>query len=219
MIKVLIADDQELFCDLLGFMLQNNPEINVAGRAYNGSEAMKLAFDLDPDVILLDLSMPILNGFDVITKIKEAGLKTKILMLTASNENADVLQALERGADGYILKSVNKDKLIQAIKSVYAGLEIIDKDISISINRTRFSNNRYKGKSRIIVVNDIHVELNERDLKIIKMIVDGLSVEEMAQNIFVAEGRLRNIITELIDKLMVKDKTQLAIFALKNKLI
>lgn len=219
MIKVLIADDQELFSDLLGHMLESSPDIQVIARAGNGNEAAKYAQQLEPDVILMDIHMPICNGLEAISQIRKAGSKTKILVLSSSKECEDVSEAIREGADGYILKSVSKERLILAIQSIHAGMGVMDQYISdFARNPCRFSVKGNK-KSTVVHLDGIDVELSEREIDIIRMIIDGNSNEEMAKRLFIAEGRVRNIITEIISKLMLKDRTQLAVFALKTRLV
>lgn len=219
MIKVLIVDDQELFSDLLSYMLQNNPDIEVVAKAYNGNEAVRNAGIYEPDVVLMDISMPICDGIEAAGQIKELGLKCKVLMLTSSAESEDVTEAIKNGAAGYVLKSISKDRLILAIRSVHAGLEILDQDVKSFAQTLPIHLSKDAKKGRTVCIEGIEIELSERELQIIRMIVDGISAADMAKELFIAEGRLRNIITEIISKLMLNDRTQLAVFALKNKLV
>ena len=219
MIRIVIADDQQLFRDLLEHMLKNSGEIEVVASAQNGSEAVEAVEKYSPDVILMDIIMPYCTGTEAIKRIREKGLETKILVLTVSYDERDVEEAIRNGADGYILKSVNKEELILAIKSVYSDMEVIHKDVRQIMRNVTLKTSNKKSNNKLIIVNGIEVELSDRDLKIIAMVIDGKSTSEMAKELFVAEGRLRNIITEIISKLMLKDRTQLAVFAIKSKLI
>lgn len=217
MIRILIADNQQLFRDLLEHMLKNNGEIGVVCSVKNGVEAVKAAKKYLPDVTIIDSMIP--SGLDSIRKIKENGLETKILILTDSRDPHDVRTALKNGADGYILKSLGKNELIIAIKAVYYGLEVIDKNIrNAAYNPLCPVKKRVKNKS-MLTINGIEVKLSDRELKIIKMIVEGMSNSDMAKELFITEGRLRNIITEILSKLMLKDRAQLAVFALRNGLV
>lgn len=218
MIRVLIVDDHELFNELLGHMLSYVDDIKVVGRLQNGNDAIAAVELLKPDVILMDISMPVMNGLEAILRIRKIDQNVKILMLTASNEDEDIDEAIENGANGYLLKSVTKEQLILAIRSIYSGIDIFKKhavskkdEIDHVVHRTV--------NGVFVKVNGISVELNNRELEVIKMIVEGMSASEIAKTIFVAEGRVRNIITEIISKLMLDNKTQLAVFAIKNKLV
>lgn len=219
MIKVIIADDQELLRDLLEQMLKRYSDIEVCGCAANGLEAIDLAKRHRPDVVLMDIDMPECNGLEAAKEIKRVCPETKILILTISKGGDDIRHALDGGVDGYILKSVSPDELLMAIKGVHSNMEIIHKDIrTLANSRDAVTTSRIGNKTRI-VVNDIAVELSDREIDVIKKLVEGKSSAEMAAELFVTEGRLRNIITEIISKLMLKDRTQLAVFAIKNKLV
>ena len=217
MIRTLIADNQQLFRDLLEYTLKDSNEIEVAGSVENGIEAVKAAMEYLPDVVILDPAIP--AGIYAVKKIKENGLETKILVLTESREIKDVTTALDSGADGYLLKRVGKEELIVAIKAVHYDMGIIDKSIR-KIAYKSLSLTRKSGRDRnLIRINGIEVKLSDRELRIIEMIVEGMSNSDMARELFITEGRLRNIITELISKLMLKDRTQLAVFAIRSGLV
>lgn len=218
MIRVMIADDQVLFNELLGHMLSGNEEIRIIASVYNGVEVIESARELKPDVILMDLSMPLLNGIDALKAIREEGIPSKVLILTSSDESEDITEAIKIGANGYVLKSVTKERLILAIKSIHAGMEVFDKNVH-AFERPNQNQVVRLDRGIQLKVQGVAVELTDRDLSVIEMIVDGKSAAEIAKELFVAEGRARNIITELIAKLMLKDKTQLVVFAIKNRLI
>lgn len=217
MIKVLIVDDQQLLLDLLEHMLSSSDEIQVVGKASDGNEACEYAEKLKPDVILMDLLMPNCNGIEATKKIKMTNKEVKILVLTTSTIGEDVKEALASGADGYLLKNVKKEHLFLAIKSVFMNMQIIDHEVSDftrqSVTKTE------EGKGKVIVIEGNEVALSQRELTIIKMITEGKSTAEMAHAVFVAEGRLRNIITQILSKLMLKDRAQIAVFAIKHRLV
>lgn len=219
MIKVLIADDQILFRDLMEHMLESCEDIHVVACTQNGSDILSLAKIHQPDVILMDLDMPVCNGIDATKALKKELLETKVLVLTASSEEATVIEAMISGADGYLLKSISKNDLILAVKSVYAGMEVIHKDVrQHARNASASSAIDVKHRTKIRV-NDIDVFLSEREIEIIQKIVEGEETPDIARYFFIAEGRLRNIITEILSKLMLKNRTQLAVFAIKHNLV
>lgn len=219
MIKIIIADDQQLFTDLLQHMLSGCGEIEVLACSQNGEDAVKLAKNLLPDVILMDLSMPGCDGLEAIKLIRNENIKTKILVLSASDDDSDVNEAINNDVDGYILKSIGKEELILAIKSVYSGMKVIDTNIKRQLNGNSKKNVVRKGDKTIVNIDGFQIELTRRDIEIIQLIVDGKTTSEIARDMFLAEGRIRNIITEITSKLMLKDRTQLAVFAIKNKLV
>lgn len=219
MIKVLITDDQQLFRDLLDMMLSNSEEIQVVGSAKNGDEAIGLIKEHQPDLVLMDLSMPVCSGLEAIRKMKEEKLSTKILVLSASTGEHDLYEAIRFGADGFVPKDISKQELLLAIRSVVSGLEVIHEDIRKHARQGASRIVSKRGDKTIVTLVDFEVELSERELEIIKMIIDGLTTGEMAKTLFLTEGRVRNIITEIISKLMLKDRTQLAVFAIKNGIV
>ncbi len=218
MIKVLIVDDQQLLLDLLTQMLESTEDIGVVAVGRDGNQALALTEQHQPDVILMDIQMPHMDGIQATGRIKHHHPEMKILMLTSSRDDQDVHQALQNGADGYVLKTIGKEQLIAVIKSVHANMEVIHEDVREAAALSRMGHFE-EGHGKKLIINGVKIELSERDLEIIQMIVDGKSTQEMAEALFISEGRLRNVITEIIQKLMVENRTQLAVFALKNDLV
>ncbi|ABR36932.1 response regulator [Clostridium beijerinckii] len=218
MTRVIIAEDQKLLRESFKNIIENNSDIKVVACATNGNEAYDLCKEYMPDVVLMDLSMPICNGTEATKLIKAELPSVKVLVLTASNDKSDVTDAISNGADGYILKDISTEELILSIKSISLGLGIITKDIlSPMILNLRKENK--KAKKKIIDINGINISLTERELKIVSMIVDGKDNKEIASSLFIAEGTVKNIITEIISKLSLRDRTQLAVYAVKNGLV
>lgn len=218
MIKLLLVDDQILLLDLMEQMLKDSEEMEVVARAEEGSEAVRLAGEYRPDVILMDLIMPGMGGIEATKLIKAANPGIKILILTTSTETEDISEALSAGADGYILKSMNRKDLLLSIAGVYRNLEIIQGEVSEKLRLQKVSAPSRPGGSQEINVNGITVSLTPREREIIALVVEGKSTAEMAATLFLSEGRIRNVITEILGKLQLKDRAQLAVFALKNKL-
>lgn len=218
MIKLLLVDDQILLLDLMEQMLKDSEEMEVVARAEEGSEAVRLAGEYRPDVILMDLIMPGMGGIEATKLIKAANPGIKILILTTSTETEDISEALSAGADGYILKSMNRKDLLLSIAGVYRNLEIIQGEVSEKLRLQKVSGPSRPGGSQEISINGITVSLTPREREIIALVVEGKSTAEMAATLFLSEGRIRNVITEILGKLQLKDRAQLAVFALKNKL-
>lgn len=218
MTRVIIAEDQKLLRESFKNIIENNSDIKVVACATNGNEAYNLCKEYMPDVVLMDLSMPICNGTEATKLIKEELPSVKVLILTASNDKSDVTDAISNGADGYILKDISTEELILSIKSTSLGLGIITKDILSPMILNLRKENR-KAKKKIIDINGINISLTERELKIVSMIVDGKDNKEIASSLFIAEGTVKNIITEIISKLSLRDRTQLAVYAVKNGLV
>ncbi len=213
MIKVVLADDQLLFREGIKKILEQDGEIKVVGCAENGKEALKLSEQLSPDVVLMDIEMPVCDGVEGTRLIKSKCMHTKVVMLTVFNDDEKIQSALNYGADGYMLKDINQEKLVLTVKGVAAGLGIMHKDT--------YSNIIKKANTKISILenNGFNIELSNRELSIIKLIVDGKSNKEIAKTIYLTEGSVRNVISGILKKLNLKDRTQLGILAVKNGIV
>lgn len=220
MIKVLIAEDQKLLRESFKNIIENNSDIKVVACAADGREALQLCGEHHPDVVLMDISMPVCNGTEATKLIKSKYPNIKVLVLTSSNDEADVAEAFNNGADGYILKNIGTEELVLSIKSTSMGLEIIHKDV---FKPASFHKNHHpkqeKPKNQVVNIEGIDVLLTDRDLQIMQMIVEGKDNKEIGLSLYIAEGTVKNAITEIIAKLQLKDRTQLAVFAIKNNLV
>ncbi len=211
MIKVLLVDDAKLFREAIKNVLDHDDDIDVVACASNGSEAMALCDKHLPDLVLMDIIMPIENGVESTKHIKEKYNWIKVIMLTSSVDDETIRSALKNGADGYVLKDVNPNELILSIKSVMSGLSIIDKNIYKMVTE------QMKMNTPDVELPD--VDLTEKELEIIKLIADGKNNKEIAADLFLAPGRVKNIITGILQKLQLKDRTQIAVFAVKKGLV
>ncbi|WP_160683482.1 response regulator transcription factor [Clostridium sp. C2-6-12] len=218
MTTVIIAEDQKLLRESFKNIIENNSDIKVVACATNGKEAYDLCKEYKPDVVLMDLSMPICNGTEATKLIKTDFPSIKVLILTASNDKVDVTEAIINGADGYVLKNIGTEELILSIKSTSLGLGIVDKDLLEPVVLNLNKENKKTGNI-IVDVSGINVSLTERELSIVSMIVEGKDNKEIGASLFIAEGTVKNIITEIISKLQLKDRTQLAVYAVRNELV
>lgn len=218
MTTVIIAEDQKLLRESFKNIIENNSDIKVVASATNGKEAYNLCKQYKPDVVLMDLCMPVCNGTEATKLIKIDFPSVKVLILTASNDKEDVTEAISNGADGYVLKNIGTEELILSIKSTSLGLGIVDKDILDPLILNLRKENKKK-KKKTVQVSGINVSLTERELRIVTMIVDGNDNKEIGASLFIAEGTVKNIITEIISKLQLKDRTQLAVYAVRNQLV
>lgn len=215
MIKVVIADDQVILRESLKFIIEQDSEIQVSGCAGNGREALKLCDQLIPNIVLMDIMMPGCDGVEGTKLIKEKYNSIKVLILTTFNDDENISKALKNGADGYILKDIKPDELILAVKSVAKGMSIIHKNAMNSVVKQINSGASVNKQTE----DRLEVELTEREISIIKLIVDGNNNKEIAAQLFLTEGSVKNIITGTLSKLKLKDRTQLAVFAVKSNLV
>lgn len=217
MLKVLIADDQKLLRESFKNIIEKNNDIQVVACATNGREAFELCGKLNPDLVLMDICMPVCSGTEATKLIKSEYPSIKVLILTASDDEADVDEAINNGADGYILKNIGTEELLLSIKGTSLGLGIMHKDVfrPTALNKKHKEDEPQKNK---VSIAGIDVSLTDREIKIIQMIVDGKDNKEISTSLFIAEGTVKNTITDIISKLQLKDRTQLAVYALKNNL-
>lgn len=220
MINVLIVDDQELFRESLELILNAQPGLTVVGAAASGNEAIKLTRELLPDVILMDIRMPEINGIECIKIIKNSYKQIKIIVLTTFDDDEYIYEALKNGTDGFLLKGTSKGDLVKAIETVYNNGVSVDPDIV----RKVFDLFGKLEKSFSASCTDNNKELNilalnKNEIRIIQLIGRGMSNKEMTKELNFTEGTVRNYISSSLKKLDLRDRTQLAIFALQSSLM
>lgn len=199
--KIIIVDDDHLVVNSLKTIVKANG-IEVVALGYNGLEAIELYNKHRPDLILMDIRMEKLNGIDATKEILKTNPNAKILLITTFQDDEYIGAALSLGCKGYILKQ-NIKGIIPAIKAVHSGNLVFDSKI--------VSNIKKQSKK------DINIDLSPRELDILLLIADGLNNKEIADKLFLSEGTIRNYISNMLEKLSLRDRTQLAIYYYKNK--
>ena len=214
MVKVLIADDQELIRESLKIILDSKPDIEVTDAVSDGLEVIRSVREKRPDIILLDIRMPRLDGVSCTKIIKEGYPDIKIIILTTFDDDEYVFNALKYGASGYLLKGISMDSLVEAINTVYQGQAMINPDIASKV---------LKFLSKLAVNNEtIHVPvenikmITKNEWTIIKEVSKGKSNKEIAKDLSFSEGTVRNYLSNILDKLELRDRTQLAIWAISR---
>lgn len=219
MIDVILADDQQLLIDLLTIGLQQSDDICVVASANNGHEAIELAKKHHPDVVLMDIMMPGCDGIKATKEIKAMDKNIKILVLTNGDKDTDLPKAMEAGADGYVLKNISQQDLLLAVRGVCANMKIVIKNNDNEDDSQIFYKKNLHNYNKQVMINGESIDLSHREMALIAMIVESKEIVEMATALELSEGSVRNLISGLINKLQVKDRTQLAVFALKNQLV
>ncbi len=213
MIRVLLVDDHKLLRQALRRLLSVEPDIEVVGDAGNGLEGQQLAWDLKPDVILMDISMPTLGGISATREIIRNLPDAKIIMLTMHKEDANVLQAVRAGAVGYILKSDGVEAVIAAVRAAASGGSAIDPDLNSQI---------LKEFRRLAAKQGADEELGlltDVDISLLRLIAAGLSNKEMADRLSYARSTVKNRVSVLFQKIGVADRTQAAIYAMHHGIV
>ncbi|NLD48392.1 MAG: response regulator transcription factor, partial [Clostridiaceae bacterium] len=206
-IRVLIADDHAMVRQGLKQILELEEDMVVIAQAPNGEEAIKLAKDHHPDVILMDINMPGMNGLQAIKEMKLGNLLSRVIVLTIHEDREYLFKTLQMGAEGYVLKDADPDVLIEAIRSVNRGQSYIQanmtKELVKEFNRVTLNE---KGKSE-------ENTLTARELEVLELIAEGMINKEIAKRLYISEKTVKNHVSNIFRKLNVSDRTQAAIYA------
>ena len=205
--KLLIVDDDALIRESLSILLGLDDNIEVVGTASNGQEGYDLCTELKPDIVLMDVRMPIMDGVLGTKLIKSSFKDIKVVILTTFKDDEYIKEALKNGAQGYILKNQDSDSIIDSLKAVMKGNMVFEKEVAETIA----SRIKYENKNNLRDFN-----MTEREMDILRLIGEGLSNKEISSKLYLGEGTIRNYITNLLEKLELRDRTQLAIFYLKS---
>ncbi len=214
MIKVLIVDDQELFRESLGIILQSSGDIDVTGSVCCVDDALQSIAENKPDVILMDIRMPGKDGVEGTRVIKNKYPEIKVIVLTTFDDDEYVYGALKYGASGYLLKGCSLSELTDAVQIAYGGGAMINPEIASKVI-SQFSA-MANSSNGIYVDERVAKDLNENERKIIMAIARGLSNKEISGTLFLSEGTVRNYISSILMKLNLRDRTQLAIWAVQK---
>ena len=205
--KVVVVDDDKLVCVSLKTILEADEDITVAGIGNNGIDAVNLYNSLKPDILLMDIRMETMTGLDAGEAILNSDKTAKILFLTTFSDNEYIIKALKIGAKGYIIKQ-NFESIVPSLKAVNMGQSVFGDDIVARIpsliNKTKESDFRAFG-------------ITVKELEIIRLVAEGLSNKEIANSLYLSEGTVRNSLSTILEKLKLRDRTQLAIFYYKHR--
>jgi len=206
MIKLMIVDDQTLMRDGLKTIIELEDDIEIVSLAENGEEAVKNNDLYNPDVILMDIRMPIMNGVESVKQIKENDNDVSILMLTTFDDEEYIIEALAFGADGYLLKDIAADQLIEYIRSGYKGEIMLPAKIGKKLAKRLFKNEEKLDAQSInkIAFDDFSV----RELDIAKLLVKAYSNKQIAKELFISEGTVKNYISNIYSKLGTNDRSK-----------
>jgi two-component system, NarL family, response regulator LiaR len=212
MVRIVICDDQDIVREGLKKILESESDIEVVGLAADGSEAVEMAVRLNPDLTLMDLKMPIMNGIQATASIHQRMPEAKILVLTTYDDDEWVIDAIRNGASGYLLKDTPRADLIRAIHGTVAGENFIDPSVAgklFSAIHQQIPLERVPG----------NLVFSEREREILSLLAHGMTNLEIARKLFLSEGTVRNYTSTIFAKLGVADRTQAAILALRYGLV
>ena len=209
--KVIICDDQAIVRDGLVMLLKLEPDIEVVGTAGDGLEAVEMTWDKRPDLILMDLKMPIMNGVEATRQIKMKYPEIKILVLTTYADDEWVFDAIQAGASGYLLKDTPREELIRAVRGTVNGKTYVDPAIAGKV-LDQVSSHQTQPATLITS------KLTERETDVLRLIAKGLSNTDIADQLFLSDGTVRNHVSAILSKLGVSDRTQAAVIAIQHGL-
>ena len=211
MIRILLADDHALFRQGLKSLLETEPDLRVIGEAQTGRDAVRYAADTKPDVILMDIQMPELDGVRATQSILEINPKANVIILTMYRQDNYVFEAVKAGARGYLLKDADASELIDAIRQVFDGDTLLDPEMAKNVLED------FKVKRESLPV-ERHHDLTDREAAILRLLAQGSSNQEIALKLNISEKTVRNRLSEIFAKLQLNNRTQAALYAIREGL-
>ncbi|HEX5562634.1 MAG TPA: response regulator transcription factor [Nocardioidaceae bacterium] len=211
-IRVAVVDDHEVFRQGLTMLLGVEDDIEVVGEAGDGVAATELAASTAPDVILMDVRMPKGSGIEACVAIKEVTPTARIIMLTVSDEEADLYDAVKNGASGYLLKSSSIDEVAQAVRLVADGQSLISPSMAVKLL------DEFKQISRSDPQQVVNTRLTDRELEVLKLVAEGLGNREIGKRLFISENTVKNHVRNILEKLQLHSRMDAVMYAMREKL-
>jgi DNA-binding NarL/FixJ family response regulator len=216
-IRVLIADDHALFRRGLEMVLDEEADIDIVGQASDGAEARDTAAESLPDVVLMDIRMPKISGIEACRAMKEATPSTKIVMLTISDEEEDLFEAIRAGASGYLLKDIPLDEVAGSVRAVHGGQSLISPSMAGKLLTEFASMARSTEEERPQQVPA--PKLSAREMEVLKLVAKGMNNRDIAKDLFISENTVKNHVRNILEKLQIHSRMEAVMVALRDKLI
>jgi NarL family two-component system response regulator LiaR len=209
--KVVICDDQAIVRDGLEMLLKLEPDIEVVGLAEDGAAAIDIVANKTPDLVLMDLKMPIMNGVEATRQIRTKYPEVKVLVLTTYDDDEWVFDAIQAGASGYLLKDTPRDEVVKAVRGTVTGKTYVDPSVAGKVLRQASS---HQTQPATLITS----KLTDREIEVLRLIAKGLNNTDIADRLFLSEGTVRNHVSTILAKLGVSDRTQAAVIAIQHGL-
>jgi two-component system NarL family response regulator len=213
-IRVMIADDHALFRQGLRIVLDAEPDLEVVAEASDGEEAIARATDAIPDIILMDVRMPKVSGIEAAARLKQELPASKVVMLTVSDEEQDLFEAIKAGASGYLLKEIEPAEVARAIRHIQAGQSLLSPSMASKL-LTEFATMTKRTDERAYAP----PRLTDREMEVLKLVAQGMSNREIAKNLFISENTVKNHIRNILEKLHLHSRMEAVIYAVREKLL
>jgi DNA-binding NarL/FixJ family response regulator len=214
-IRVIVADDHALFRRGLEMVLESEPDFEVVAEATDGSQVVSLAVEHAPDLVLMDVRMPVQGGIEATKAIKEIAPNTKILMLTISDEEEDLYDAIKAGASGYLLKEISIEEVASAIRSVHAGQSLLSPSMATKL-LNEFAAMARKDAQRQQAPPP---RLTDREMQVLAHVAKGLNNRDIAQQLFISENTVKNHVRNILEKLHLHSRMEAVVYAVREKLL
>jgi DNA-binding NarL/FixJ family response regulator len=214
-IRVLVVDDHALFRRGLEMVLEQEADIEVVGEASDGTEALEKAVETTPDIVLMDVRMPKRGGIDACTAIKDAVPSTKIIMLTISDEEADLYDAIKAGAMGYLLKEISIEEVASAIRAVHGGQSLISPSMASKLLHEFASMIKRTDERQQLPT----PRLTEREMEVLRLVATGMNNRDIAKQLFISENTVKNHIRNILEKLQLHSRMEAVVYAVREKLL
>jgi len=216
-IKILIVDDQRLMRDGLKTILSLEKDIEVVGTAENGQDALGKISELLPDIVLMDIRMPVMNGVECTGIVKKKFPDIKVLILTTFDDDEYIIDCLKNGAEGYLLKDMPSEKLIDCIRDIYKGNSIMQPEIAAKV--ISHIKGAVSSKNNTEITHSTLDELTEREKEVLRLVAKGFSNGEIAETLYISEGTVKNYISSIYSKTGINERSKVVLFAIENNFV